>query len=262
MSQRSEKVLRAKRIVVTRPAEQSTELVERLTACGAEVLPLPCIEIAPLAGIDQLVREALAGDTFDWTFFTSANAAQQFGAALRRFTPPIGLSGRFAAIGGKTARAAEKAGFALAFEAMPGTAEEFVHQVFAAHLQPRHVLYPASRLADGRFEQLLMARGVQVTRLNLYEPVSALDAEKLRRIFGQHPEAIIFYSPSAARSFFEALPAELQPALSKMQFAAIGKTTAEALQEHGIRTPLVAQEPKTEALIDALLCHFQEEFLA
>jgi len=247
-----ESALLGKRIVVTRPAEQSAALVELLQQHGAMIENVPCIRIEPLDGIESAVRECIADQNIDWIFFTSANAATELAKRLRpQHFKMIGKK-RIAAIGGKTAQAARLAGFRIDFEAAPGTAEAFVAQILAAGIEPAHVFYPTSSLADNRLERRLHAAGFAVTRLDIYRTVSAVDAVSLEHVFAQTPDAVVFYSPSAAQYFFDALPRAFRGDVREIKFVAIGETTARALRKYGVSSPLIAGQPTTTSLVEAL----------
>ena len=80
-------------VVVTRPAGQERELVERLRAAGHEVTHVPLVAIEPLGD------EPVDVDGYDWVVLTSANGARELRRRMRG-TPP-----RVAAIGRATADA-------------------------------------------------------------------------------------------------------------------------------------------------------------
>ena len=69
-----------RRVLVTRPREQAAELVERLTALGAEAIEAPMIQIVPPQDLGPLRQAAAAADQFDWIVFTSTNAVDAFHA--------------------------------------------------------------------------------------------------------------------------------------------------------------------------------------
>src|SRR6266850_55878 len=71
-----------KRVLVTRPREQAPELVDRLTALGAESIEAPMIRMGPPEDPDPLLRAAARPEDFDWIVFTSANAVDAFMTAL------------------------------------------------------------------------------------------------------------------------------------------------------------------------------------
>jgi uroporphyrinogen-III synthase len=81
------------RIVVTRPREQASALVERLEELGYEVAMCPLIAIEPTGPREIDVSG------YDWVVVTSANAARQLAERMR------GRPERTAAIGSATAAA-------------------------------------------------------------------------------------------------------------------------------------------------------------
>lgn len=81
------------RIIVTRPAGQADELLDRLQAAGHEVVHVPLIAVEPLSDDPIDVTD------YDWVVITSANGARE----LRRRM--VGHPRRVAAIGAATAAA-------------------------------------------------------------------------------------------------------------------------------------------------------------
>ena len=80
-----------KRVLVTRPREQAAELVDRLTALGAEAIEAPMIRIVPPDDPDPLLRAAAQRERFDWIVFTSANAVEAF---MTRCSTALATCGR------------------------------------------------------------------------------------------------------------------------------------------------------------------------
>ena len=78
------KSLKGRRVVVTRPKEQSAELRDLLASHGADVLEMPLIEIR-FGGDEELIPEILAGfGEYDWLVFTSANGVERFFQRLEK----------------------------------------------------------------------------------------------------------------------------------------------------------------------------------
>mgnify|MGYP001166124383 CR=1 FL=1 len=71
-----------RRVLVTRPRDQAAELVDRLTALGAEAIASPLIHVTPPDDWEPLRTAAAAANTYDWIVFTSANAVASFMKAL------------------------------------------------------------------------------------------------------------------------------------------------------------------------------------
>jgi len=106
------RVLKGKRILVTRAAHQAGKLSEGLRALGAEPVEVPVLEIQPPADRAPLDRALRALDSYDWLILTSANTVR----ALADRSQALGLSLtpgprlQVAAVGEATAAAARKAG--------------------------------------------------------------------------------------------------------------------------------------------------------
>src|SRR4029078_6472778 len=67
-----------KRILVTRPREQSGGLVEGLEAMGGDAIESPMIRILPPDDYGPLDDACAHAAEFDWIVFSSANAVDAF----------------------------------------------------------------------------------------------------------------------------------------------------------------------------------------
>jgi uroporphyrinogen-III synthase len=68
--------LAGKRVVVTRAAEQSQDLVDALQNLGAEVLQMPTVSFAPPEDSRELDAAMQNKKDIDWILFTSQNAVR------------------------------------------------------------------------------------------------------------------------------------------------------------------------------------------
>ena len=95
-----------RRILITRPPQQASELADRLRALGATPISIPTIEIAPPASFAVLDAALASLSSFDVVAFTSANAVTAFQQRARL----LGIAPqprRIAVVGPSTARAVE-----------------------------------------------------------------------------------------------------------------------------------------------------------
>jgi len=69
-------------------------------------------------------------------------------------------------------------------------------------------------------------------------------------------DVLTFASPSAARHFATCLDAPARAAAGHSVIAAIGATTAAALDELGLPAAVVPERAGAQALVDALADHF------
>jgi uroporphyrinogen III methyltransferase / synthase len=244
------------RIIVTRAEEQARELFRKLKQLGAEVMALPAIAFAEPEDFGPL--DSAIGDlsTFDWIFFTSANAVRFFSsrcsdrcAELRG--PKIGV------VGPATESAAMHAGFTIDFVAKEFRAESLVKGL-QSQLEGKRVLLPRSDRASKELPEALTAAGASVTEVVTYrtiEPLPQVKSDWCYRSVRSAGECgvISFFSPSAFRATLDSAG---QALLASVTIAAIGPVTAAAIRAAGFTVAIEAREATTVGFIAALVEHF------
>ena len=119
--------------------------------------------------------------------------------------------------------------------------------------------------AGFRLPDELRAAGARVTQLVVYRIVAPekTDPAIAAQILRGDADAVIFASPSAFHNFSKILGgADLLRLSARIQFAAIGPTTARALRESGIRVEIEATEASPAGLADVLVKYFQRSSVA
>lgn len=148
MARNADKPLAGKRVVVTRAAEQSAELVAALERLGAEVLLMPTVEFAPPEDSSALDAAMADLSNFDRILFTSQNAVRFFvkrlSEAMQQHRASEFLTNcRTAAVGNTTAEEAIEVGFLVEYVAKNHTGESLAREL-AAELRGKRVLLPAA----------------------------------------------------------------------------------------------------------------------
>lgn len=244
--------LEGKRVLVTRPRERSEELCFLLEDEGAEVLHVPLLELQPPENPRPLKAAAEAIQRYRWVVFASPSAVEALmDAVLAAGTAHLMAQVRVAAVGPRTARAAEACGLRVAVEPPEGHA----HALFDAmreHLQAEdEVLLPAAEEGRRELEDSLRAVGVRVTRVTAYRSTPApLPPEALANLDATPPDVVLFASPRTAEAFLEAAGRER---LAGARVVAIGPTTAAALARMDVEVAAVAERPTPEGLVDAAI---------
>src|SRR5262249_5276392 len=101
-----------RRILVTRAAEQASELCAALREAGAEPVAVPLLSVEAAPDSEGLAAGLAALDGYDALLFTSQNAVSAFAERLRAAgRDPAGVAVRCFCVGPATARAARRAGF-------------------------------------------------------------------------------------------------------------------------------------------------------
>jgi uroporphyrinogen III methyltransferase/synthase len=261
--------LDGKRIVVTRPRDQSANLVAHLQELGATPIECPAISIAPLRDTTRLDEAIGRLDSCDWVIFTSANGVKAFTermAALGRDRSVL-CARKLAAIGPATRSAIEKLGCRVSFVPDAYVAEAIVEQI--EDVAEKRVLLPRADIARGALAAGLAKRGALVDEVAAYHTLHGDQATTLAALLRAGAvDAMTFTSSSTVRYTIEAL---IDTGLSREEAVAlmdsttivcIGPITAGTAEECGLQVTAVAEEYTTRGLVEALVKHFAPDAAA
>ncbi|GIW80991.1 MAG: uroporphyrinogen III methyltransferase [Gemmatales bacterium] len=246
-----------RRVLVTRPRHQASDLIRRLEELGAVCWSLPVVEIRePLdwSPVDEALSQL---QEFDWLVFTSRNGVEAFFSRLRK----IGLdlralaSTRIAVIGPATAEAVRR--FYLEPDLIPAEfRSENLSQELREQVAGKRVLL--ARADRGRpllFDQL--AEVASVTQIAVYAQVDDIDihSEAYRLVCAGEMEFVFVTSSNIARGFFGALDEAGKQAVQtgRVKIVSISPVTSATVQELGFPVAAEAKEFTTEGMIAALL---------
>jgi len=221
-------------VVVTRPAPRDHLVVSLLTVRGARVLRAPSIRCVAIETPPAPVR-----DHYDWVAISSPTAAELVP------TEWLALAPRVAAIGPGTSASLAMRGFETPVMASTRNARGL-----AAVVGGDAVLHPVSDRARPEFREALEARGVAVDEPIFYRTESVpIPAEIREALASGEVDSVLFASPSAASSFYDALSPDARNAAVAV---AIGPTTAARLKSLGVRRVRVAAEASEGGMVAAV----------
>ena len=249
--------LAGKRVLVTRPAGQASELAWALEALGAAVTCIPAIEVRPRP--DDVARAAADWASADWAVFTSANAARFLLPALEAACAPARSCARrpvVAAIGPATAEVLEAAGLPVDLVPEVHQAEGLLAALLARGVEGRRVLLPVAAKARDVLPEGLRAAGAHLLHHPIYETVFASDgAAQLRELLDARAIDVVTFTSSSTVDAFRELACSALP--EGLVFAAIGPVTAATVRSHGLAPLVVAGTSTVPGLLDALVAHYQ-----
>jgi uroporphyrinogen-III synthase len=251
--------LDGKCVVITRALEQSSELKERLENLGARVLLLPAVSFfgpSDTTHLDSVIRSL---ETFDWVFFTSANAVLFFADRCRKVGRDVRAEKmpRYAAVGPATASVAAKAGFTVDYVAKEFQGVALVREL-GASLTGKRILLPRSDRAGRDLPEALKHAGAEVTEAVVYHTGGIGPAEPgvLEAVREARVDVVSFFSPSALENLRAELGAEVMSRLAaRAAFAAVGPATAAALKKAGLPVAIQASEATAESVAAAIAKH-------
>jgi uroporphyrinogen III methyltransferase/synthase len=245
-----------KSVLVTRTRQQSSALVERLRAEGAEPLEFPTIEIVrtPTDPVEKAVRK-LADGAYDWVIFTSANGVREFfrqiyAAALdaRAF-----VGADIAVIGAETAKALARYG--LRPDVIPErfVAESLLEALAEHDIDGARFLIARAQGARDILPASLRAQRAEVDDVPLYisrRPAKP-DPEVVRRLEEGSVDIAIFSSSSTVTGCIDMLEGRLD-LMKEVYVACIGPITAKTATDAGLRVDLVSEIQTIDGVMEAL----------
>jgi uroporphyrinogen-III synthase len=262
-----DKPLANRRVVVTRAAEQASELAERLETLGAEVLLLPLVEFLPPEDTGPLDEALAAIESLDWLLLTSQNAvrfvAARAGAIhvhLAARLAPSNARPKVAVVGRMTEKATIQEGWRVDRVSAGHGAIDLAREL-ESDIRGRRILLPRSDRATSHLPQALVAAGATPVEVVAYRtmPAGAIDPGLLARIERGEVDVVSFASPSAFLALGERLGAEpLRRLAETAQLAAIGPTTAAAIRRAGFEVSIEAEVSTAAGLAAAIATHFSK----
>jgi uroporphyrinogen-III synthase len=266
-----------KKIVLTRPRQQSLDLLRQLHFLGATTFSIPTIEIQPL------LYDEVTGDTLqkalqsDAWIFSSQNGVELFFRLLRKHFVATKSQGEFlqqryyATVGSVSANLLQRQLDMHAIKAeilapqLHNTQQVGTNgllQLIRQNWHPencRRISMVTALDEGGEMNRQLQKLGFETQLLPCYQTISLLpSAVDLHPFQNGSMDYLLFYSPSALRSFTMALKrANLFPFQAiKGRFPiaiCIGSTTLQAAREHGYFNAVEAIQANLEGVLETLL---------
>jgi uroporphyrinogen III methyltransferase / synthase len=254
-----------KRVLVTRPREQSGDFIDLLESLGAEAIEAPLIRILPPDDYTALDDACAGVERFAWIVFSSSNSVDAFMARLTASGLDLrALKGvKVCAVGTVTAGRLRAAGLRVDLIPREFRAEGVVEAIAeACNLHGTRVLFPRSDIGREVVAEELRRRGADVTEVVAYRTV-VVDPERdgepdvYRMLLERRIDVVTFSSPSAVRNFVKVFGEEPSADLLRTTIVAcIGPVTAEAAMQHNIPTTIVPPEYTAAALARAIMEYF------
>jgi uroporphyrinogen-III synthase len=247
--------LQNKGIVVTRPKEQSAELVAALQERGARPIAFPALQIEAPETWHSLDSALERIASFDWAVFTSRNAVH---FALSRWQSrsvqdwPQGL--RVAAVGRESAKALAEFGVHAQLAPKRAGSEALLESPEWQEVGGLRFALFAGDQGRELIEQTLAERGAVVEKVFCYRRiVPGLNPTPLLHAWARGElDAVTVTSPEIFHNFYQMVGGLGQRWLKKTPIIAISELTAEAVTSKGLPMPWIAPEASNAGLLAAL----------
>ena len=179
-------------IVITRPKEDSLQLIEHLIKLGHEVTHLPVIKI------EKLKTEKINFQNYKAVIFTSSNAIKFLN--VDKFESKI----KCYCVGKTTELAAKEAGFINTYSS-EGTVNSLIELIIRSfENKSGKLLYLSSEFISKDLDIDLINAGFSVDRISNYttSPIKEIDKNIIDFLKKKNPDAIFVYSSKSAKNLF------------------------------------------------------------
>lgn len=249
-------LLSGKRIVVTRPAEQSDTMVRGLEEYGAHVTEFPVIKISEVQNLEPLKSALNKLDSYSWLVFTSSNGVDIFFRKLKELKTDIrklyGL--KLAAVGPATEEALNARGLYSDYIPEQYTAGHLLKGILQLIDSEDKVLLINSELSRPDLPQGFQDNGINYDEVPVYTTITNNLENKLDFLLPEIEKAdyITFTSPSAVKAFVSIIGEDLVGKLPA-EVICIGPVTENAAEEQGLKVTAVAGQYDSKGIIGKLL---------
>lgn len=254
------KPLFGKKVVITRPADQSYDLAVKIFENGGEAILFPSVEIKKeQRHIDNIRRfcELVKKRKFRGKpvlVFTSQNGVKSFFSEVFALGYDSRIFSAFtiAAIGEKTSQALK--GYGISPDIVP---EDFSTRSLAKALIDLSVKDIIFLRAEGirDIEDELKRAGKTVKHIDVYAITRKIHSdEDIRKLMNKNPDVLTFTSSLSFEYFSEMFAPEW---MRNRVIACIGESTAKAAEKKLGKPPeIVAKRSTTESLLDEMISYF------
>jgi uroporphyrinogen-III synthase len=250
-----------RRILITRPADQSAELITLLEGRGFATTGIPTVEIddESCAADVHAMLESLEGVA--WLILTSANGARSITAKLQGTGARLPPNLRVAAVGPATAQALREGGVAV--DHVPANYLTSAIADGLGDVRGRRVVLARADAASAELRATLDERGALVEEVVAYRTLEgpARSRDALRAALHDDLAGIAFASASAVRGLMRLTAAVDRPRARTTPAFCIGPVAANQAKHSGFNVAAIAAEHTAGGLADAIAAHFAREDL-
>lgn len=244
--------LSGKKVLITRPADQSEGFSRLLESKGAKVYKLPMIELVASKNEEEKKTALNLLEHTDWVVFTSTNAvkfffqsADQYGTDFS-FLPNI----RIATVGEKTKKTLEELGYRTNFVPNNFSADMLVKQI--PDVEDKKILIPRSAKASDYYVKDFEKRGADVKTVVFYEneKVSYFRNDFMGTL-RKKMDYITFTSGSTVRAFHEYCQ-KFAYTIESEKVIVIGPSTEKVAKELDMPIRAVAENYTVEGIVEVI----------
>lgn len=253
--------LLGKSVLLTRTFEQSKESMKIFEAAGASVVLFPTLEIVPPENWNDFDEAVKKQNEIDYIIFSSTHSVLMFYNRLKELKINFDYSNKLiVAVGNKTAQQLKNLSIKVDIIPKQFSGSGVVEELNMHNLRGKKIFIPRSEIGREELPEGLKSRGAILITVPVYnitvppENVTELSIKKLNNI---NPDIFIFTSPSTFGNFCNIIGENNPESYFKGKVvAAIGPTTAHAIESHNVKTEILPDEYTMEGLRDSIIKYY------
>ncbi|XP_048843848.1 uroporphyrinogen-III synthase isoform X3 [Brienomyrus brachyistius] len=239
--------------------------IKELELCGHKATLIPVLSFT-FVSLETLCQKLLQPEKYGGLIFTSPRTVEAARACLEAHSKMEEWDAsvkdrwnvRLVYVVGKATAALVRSLGLLPQGEDSGTASvlsQFILENAADEPQKSPFLFPCGSIKREVLPTTLREHGVPLETLTVYQTAQHPDLErKLTDYFSEKgvPASVAFFSPSGVRFCLETVRRLSGPDLSRIKFAAIGPTTADAMVAEGLTVSCTAEKPTAQHLAQGI----------
>ncbi len=265
-------MLKNKRIAVTRPKDQQSELIKLLENQGAIVLSRPIIKIEEIEHNRRIrkIIKLITKKNADIVAFTSVNGVEsvlEFAKKINMFDQLKSELNQItiAAIGEKTANKLDSEGIKVDLIPKSYTSIDLGKLMIEKGVKNKRIFLLRANIATEDLPNMLMENQATVIDFTVYKVVPE-KIENIRKLVDEilagQIDLIIFTSAFATNTLFGYSNRKnyqnlLDYAMKKVNIATIGPVTQKALESIGFNVDIVAKTHTIEGIVEAVISYYK-----
>jgi len=244
-----------KRILVIRKFDEFSRI---LTKNGFEVINLPTIETKPLEDLSDFEAKLETIENYDGIFITSKVAARI--SAQKIDESGINFAGKVYVLGKLSFEILQSRNLNLVFFEDANTAAEMLEKISPGELKNKRFLFIRGEKSLETIRNFLTDFAVCDESIVYQNQMTHLGLDKILEISElfetSEIEAVCFFSPSIAESFFWSFGTERW---RTAKVAAIGKTTADFFEKQNLTVDFVSPKATARDFAESLIEYLRKE---
>jgi uroporphyrinogen-III synthase len=233
--------LQNKKIIITRPKEQSKDFFSKLEQLGAHPIIFPLITIK--ATNQKQLLSTYKSNKFDWIIFTSYNAVHTFFEVIDSKS----VSSKIAVVGSKTELALKNHQLKADFTPSAYTAEILANEIPVTANDS--ILIPQSAISKSNLADILKNRNTKPQCISTYQNTKVkYNQKEYLALFNQKIDFITFTSGSTVKAFVD-----LNIDLGKTKVVCIGPETVKVAEANNVKVDGIANPYTIDGMINAML---------